>query len=108
MVINHLLSAFSYAIFPSLQNFCSFSFGVSIYIIMYILDTSKAIKRFQSLKSSKTLPFNTSYDLRLNQLLENLQKLHITQAEKVSPNSSLYSDTKKSKIAILNMQLKVS
>ena len=75
---------------------------------MYILDTSKAVKRFQSLKSSRTLSFETSYDLRLNQLLENVHRLHITQAEKVGPNSSLYSDTKKSKIAILNLQSKVS
>ena len=62
---------------------------------MCILDTSKAIKRFQSMKSSQTLSFKTSDDLRLKQLLENVQKLHITQAEKVDPNSSLYSNTKK-------------
>ena len=47
------------------------------------------------MKSSQTLSFKTSDDLRLKQLLENVQKLHITQAEKVDPNSSLYSNTKK-------------
>ena len=60
------------------------------------------------MKSSKTLSFKTSYDLRLNQLLENIHKLHITQAEKVGPNNSFYSDTKKGEFFLIEKNVKIT